>query len=942
MEQAYQPLLERDSQIDALDGALSDAAAGAGRAVLVEGAAGSGKTALLRTAASRAAEHGLRLLTARGSEIEQEFAFGLTRQMLEPALAALEPAARDRILGGPANPAALVVAPERGVEETAPPDGFAMLNALFLVTAALAEDRPLLMCVDDAQWGDTSSLRALSYVAGRLAAIPIALVVSIRPDEPGAPEQLLDQLRCEPAVERLAPTPLSPQSVATLVRQRLPEADDHACLAAAEATAGNPLYLTELLRSVTAEGERPDLAESIQQAALPSLGDRVARRIARVAGDAPALAAAMAVLGDNSPLAIAGQLAAVSPVVAGEIAHRLRRIEILDAEDPFMFVHPLVRRSVYDSLSTSERDTHHASAAEVLEAKHAAPEVVAAHHAAVRPAESVPAAQAMARAAADATARGAPDEAVRWLRRALAEGAPEPSRAELLAALGAAEVALLDPAALDHLRQALDASTDPALSARVAVTLAPPLFAAGRWTEAADVVEAADAKLGDSDRDASAELAGIGLLITGYSLSLVDRVPIKPERLEALGAGDGWAAHALAAMRAAYAVHTGQTALGRVLVNRALEGGTLLSERERGIWATSHLLVAMAELDDNERALAVAAEIEMAAERDGSMNSRIAAISHRAWIQARQGELTEAVAALESLIEEAMRTRNPTFVAAQLFYLQDALLERSGLDGLVSIARTLDIDAVGLAGTWMGAMVLTVRGRLSAAELDSAAAVTDLRAAYAIARGLSMGPAVAPLGSLLALALPASQRAEASRLVAEELDQARATGLERPLGLSLRAAGIMEGEQAGVAMLRESITLLDSCGARVEKARSLLALGSELRRSGARLDARQELAEAMELARTCGADRLAARAREELRAAGGRPRRQAATGPAALTASELRVARLAAGGTTTAEIAQALVVSAKTVETHLTHAYAKLGLSGAGARGRLAQALVED
>ncbi len=503
-------------------------------------------------------------------------------------------------------------------------------------------------------------------------------------------------------------------------------------------------------------------------------------------------------------------------------------------------------------------------------------------------------------------------------------------------------MALLDPAALDHLRQALDTSTDPALSARVAVTLAPVLFAAGQWTEAADVVAAADEMLGDRDPAASAELAGIGLLITGYSLALVDRVPIAPERLESLSQGEGWTVHALAAMRAAYAVHTGDTAKGRELVDKALEGGTLLAERERGIWATSHLLVAMAELDDNERAIAVATEIEAVAEREGSMNSHISAVSHRAWIQARQGDLESAVGGLAPLIEAAMTTGNPTFVAAQLFYLQDALIERSGLDDLVAIAKSIDLDAVGLAGTWMGAMVLTVRGRLHAAEMNTADAVSDLRAALAIARGLSMGPAVAPLGSLLALALPAEQSDEAARLVAEELELARATGLARPQGIALRAAGLLAPDQEGVPMLRESIALLDTCGARVERARSLLALGSVLRRSGARLDAREELTAAVELARTCGADILAERARDELRAAGGRPRRGAATGPAALTASELRVARLAAEGATTPEIARALVVSAKTVETHLTHAYAKLGLSGAGARRRLAEALDGD
>ena len=193
----------------------------------------------------------------------------------------------------------------------------------------------------------------------------------------------------------------------------------------------------------------------------------------------------------------------------------------------------------------------------------------------------------------------------------------------------------------------------------MAVTLAPVLFAAGQWTAAADVVAAADEMLGDRDPAASAELAGIGLLITGYSLALVDRVPITPERLEELSAGEGWTVHALAAMRAAYAVHTGDAAKARELVDRALEGGTLLAERERGIWATSHLLVAMAELDDNERGVAVATEIEAAAEREGSMNSHIAAVSHRSWIQARQGDLAGAVDSLGAADQGGDGDREP-------------------------------------------------------------------------------------------------------------------------------------------------------------------------------------------------------------------------------------------------------------------------------------------
>ncbi len=140
--------------------------------MVIEGSAGSGKTALLQAAVARAADHGLEPLVARGSQIEQEFPFGLARQLLEPPLSALGAHDRDRLLDGPAQPALLAVAPERALDDGAPPDGFAMLHALHLVATGLAQDRPRLLVVDDAHWGDASSLRALSYLAGRLAGSP--------------------------------------------------------------------------------------------------------------------------------------------------------------------------------------------------------------------------------------------------------------------------------------------------------------------------------------------------------------------------------------------------------------------------------------------------------------------------------------------------------------------------------------------------------------------------------------------------------------------------------------------------------------------------------------------------------------------------------------------------------------------------------------------------
>ena len=193
--------------------------------------------------------------------------------------------------------------------------------------------------------------------------------------------------------------------------------------------------------------------------------------------------------------------------------------------------------------------------------------------------------------------------------------------------------------------------------------------------------------------------------------------------------------------------------------------------------------------------------------------------------------------------------------------------------------------------------------------------------------------------SALALALPAGAREEALALAGEEVALAATIGRPRPHGVALRAAGILAGGEAGVAQLRESVALLAASAARLEHARSLVELGAALRRLGRRAAAREPLADGMDLARRCGADRVVARARDELRAAGARPRRIERTGVEALTPSEQRVARLVAGGHSNPEVAQELFVSLKTVETHLSHAYAKLGLSGPGARRGVADAL---
>jgi DNA-binding CsgD family transcriptional regulator len=161
-------------------------------------------------------------------------------------------------------------------------------------------------------------------------------------------------------------------------------------------------------------------------------------------------------------------------------------------------------------------------------------------------------------------------------------------------------------------------------------------------------------------------------------------------------------------------------------------------------------------------------------------------------------------------------------------------------------------------------------------------------------------------------------------------------GAPRALGIALRAAGLARGGPEGLALLRESVAALDRSPALLERARSMAELGAALRRDGQRSAARDPLARALDLAARCGARPLAARARDELRAAGARPRRPWRTGVDALTPSELRVARLAAEGRSNREIAGELYVTLKAVEGHLARVYAKLGIGG---RGQLADAL---
>ena len=230
------------------------------------------------------------------------------------------------------------------------------------------------------------------------------------------------------------------------------------------------------------------------------------------------------------------------------------------------------------------------------------------------------------------------------------------------------------------------------------------------------------------------------------------------------------------------------------------------------------------------------------------------------------------------------------------------------------------------------------RGQLRSAQRRVEAALDDfLECGQRCARLGRVTVGAAPWRAEAALAHAALGDAEeARRLAGEQLELARAFGRPRTLGISLRACGLVAGGETGLALLAEAVQTLQSSQSPLELARALTDYGAALRRAGRRVQARAELERALDLAHRLGARRIANQARAELTAAGAKPRRDAITGRDALTAGELRVARLAADGLTNREVAQALFITTKTAKSHLSHVYRKLEITR---RGQLANAL---
>ncbi|MGE3138230.1 MAG: AAA family ATPase [Thermoleophilia bacterium] len=912
------PLVERETELGLLDGLAAGAAAGRPGIAVVEGPAGIGKSRLIAELRACARGHGLRELTARGGELEREFPFGVVRQLLEPALA---PAgARERLLTG----AAAAARPVFESVESPPADDrgdvtFAALHGLFWLTADLAEEGPLLVVVDDLHWCDRPSLRFLAYLARRLDGLPVLLALGLRSADPGTDPALVGELAGAPEAVPIRPGPLGPDGVAALAGARLGGEPDpafaDACL---EATGGNPLLLGQLLLALADDGVAPgaDGLDAVRRARPRAASRTVLARLRRLPPDAAAVARALAVLGDGAGLPVLAALAGMDEARAAAAAEALARAEILRAEPPLGFAHPLVRDAVYHELPPGSRELHHAEAARVLADAGAPAEQVATQLLAAPRRGDPWAADVLAAAAASARHRGAADSAVAHLARALEEPPPPGRRGPLRLELGLAAAAVDGPLAARHLAVALGELPGARARAVAASALARCLLFTAPPDEAVAVARRAAAEAPPELDDLRHGLEAAAVLGLTFGAETGADGPPAWDRVPRPAEGPG--ARALAAVAAwDHALTGGQAGPCAALALDALAGGGLVAVGDDVGAGTAVAVLVLAERDE---ALDALDAMEAEGFRHGSHFAVNTSHYFRGGAWLGRGELADAEASLRRAMEIAGLWGDVTWEVAELARV---LVERGDLPG----ARALLDGAVTHAPRSVPAHGLR-RARLALllaeGRAQEALAVAD---EYAAHLGRIVNPAFAPWRSLTALALDGDGRtAEAVALAGEELAPARRWGAPGTVGRSLRVLGTLEREE-GLDHLHEAVALLEASPARLEQARALLALGSALRRSGRRRDARPPLLRALELADRCGAPRVAETARTELYAAGARPRTPALAGAEALTASERRVAALAAEGRTNKEIAQALFVTLKTVEVHLSHAYRKLGIA---------------
>jgi DNA-binding CsgD family transcriptional regulator/tetratricopeptide (TPR) repeat protein len=896
-----------------LDRLLDGARAGRSGALVVRGEPGIGKTALLEYAIASASD--LRVHCAAGVESEMELAFAALHQLCAPLLDRL-----DR-LPAPQRDALLTTF---GLRAGPAPDRLLVGLAVLSLLSEVADERPLVCVVDDAQWLDRASAQCLAFAARRLLAESVVMLFAAR--EPGEllaslPEMVVEGLRGADARSLLV----------SVIPARLDEGVADELLAEMR---GNPLALLELPRGLTAT----QLAGGFALPGALSLSGRVEETFLKRMEALPAearrvlLVAAAEPLGDPALLGRAADRLGI-PGAALETAESAGLIEV---DGRVRFRHPLARSAIYRSATTEDRRRAHRALAEATDAQ-VDPDRRAWHlaEAAGDPDEDV--AAELERAAGRAQARGGLAAAAAFLQRA-AELTPEPDRSAKRA-LAAAQTSY-QAGALEEALALLDAAETGARGgvepARVQLLRAQIAFASRRGSVAAPLLLGAAHALEGVDPpvaratylDALAAALFAGRLARGASaVEVAEAVRGVPPAPEPPAAGD-LLLRGLALL-ISDGLSDGAPVLKRAL--RALRDEDVATEEgRRWLWLAA---LAAAFIWDYESYEALTARQIQVARNLGALTMLPLALGTRAGVHLFAGEL----AAVTSLIEESDALAKATGGRINEYVPLPLAAFRGHEDEVKRLVRTGTKDFVD-TGEGMG---LTMAQWATAvlcnglARYEEALGAAEQAAEYPHELWFSNWVAV----ELIEAASRTGEIERAANAMRWLSSTARAGASNWGLGVEARSRALVSHGGSAEVLYGEAIERLGRTRLRVDLARSHLLYGEWLRRERRPTDAREQLRTAHEMFTSMGIEAFAGRAERELLATGERVRKRSVETRDELTTQEAQVARLARDGLSNAEIGERLFISRHTVAYHLRKVFTKLDITS---RNQLARALPQE
>jgi DNA-binding CsgD family transcriptional regulator len=647
----------------------------------------------------------------------------------------------------------------------------------------------------------------------------------------------------------------------------------------------------------------------------------VLRPVARLGEDAGRLTRALAVLGGPASLQLTAALASLDTVPAARLADGLRAADVLAAGEALEFAHPILRSAAYEAIPQGERALAHAEAAGLLVRSGAGAERAGLHLLRSEPAGRPEAVDLLRAAAVAATGRGAPGAAAGYLRRALDEPAGPAVRLAVLLDLGVALTRERSTDAPAVLREAVGLAGTPQERGAAALLAARVL---GAWGHHESVIVICREALGDGGLDPAAADRLEAKLFGSARISAATAKQAEARARSRLGNPPCNAWHIHAALRATV---SGEPPAAALAVLAPVLESHFADVAPDSLLAVYAVLVLIWN-DELATALDICDRVLADARSQGSMSMVARASCLRSMIMRRLGYLEEAAADGRVALEFRLATSPPLTVAWAAAFCVEALTRLGRLDEAAAIAATA-ADRNPPGGWIHTAAFLQARGELRLTQQRHAEALRDLTAAGECWHDLDIvNPAIASWRAGAAAACAALGRSpEAASLASEHLALARKRGSAATLGSALRGYAAAAVKNDGEETLAEAVRLLEATPARCELAFALTDLGGNLRRAGRSADARVPLRRALDLAQRIGSVPLADRARHELIAAGARPRHAAVTGPEALSGVERRVAALAAGGLSNRQIAEHLFITQATVETHLRHAFRKLGIT---------------